>query len=138
LAALGVGGCRRAAEGSPADAVRIGRLGLIYGIYTGQHDGRPPASIEELRNFDRTRVNAEELSALGVATADELFISPRDGQSYGLIALGRLPPPVAGQPAPVVIYEQTGKDGTRLVARLGGATEEVDEQRFGELVPNPK
>ncbi len=110
----------------------------MYGIYAGQHDGRPPASIDELRRHAERSVTPEEIAAFGAAKVDDLFISPRDGQPYKLISLPRLPPPAAGQRGPVVIYEQQGQEGKRLVAYLGGATEEVDEGQFRQLVPQAK
>ena len=67
----------------------------------------------------------------GVANVDELFISERDGQPY-VIFYGKRP---AGVHADLVGYEQTGVDGKRFVGFGLGVVEEVDEQRFAELVP---
>jgi hypothetical protein len=70
--------------------------------------------------------------ASGVASVDELFISERDGQPY-VIFFGR---PPAGVAADLVAYERAGVDGKRFVGYGLGVVEEVDEQRFNELVPS--
>jgi hypothetical protein len=66
----------------------------------------------------------------GVSNVDDLFISERDGKPY--VIFYQRP---AGVTADVFGYEQTGVDGKRYVAFTLGAMEEVDEQRFAELVP---
>lgn len=131
-------GCGHKPPPVPAAEARIGRLGLMYGIYAGQHQGRPPTSMKDLRGHAERSTSPEEMAAFEVASVDELFVSPRDGQPYKLITLPRLPPPVAGQPGPVVVYEQDGLGGKRLVSYLGGATEEVDAEKFRQLVPQVK
>jgi hypothetical protein len=67
----------------------------------------------------------------GVSSVDELFKSERDGQPY-VIFYGK---PPAGANTDIVGYEQTGADGKRYVGFGLGVVEEVDEQRFAELVP---
>ena len=71
------------------------------------------------------------INGAGVSNVDELFISERDGQPY-VIFYGR---PPAGLNPDLVGYEQTGVDGKRFVGFGLGVVEEVDEQRFSELVP---
>jgi hypothetical protein len=67
----------------------------------------------------------------GVSTIDELFVSERDGKPY-VIFYGERP---AGVARDLVGYEQIGVDGKRYVGFGLGVVEEVDEQRFAELVP---
>jgi hypothetical protein len=121
---------------SPIDA-RLSRLGLSYGLYAGKYHGKTPSNLEELRRYVGQSVTSEQLTALGVNSVDALFVSPRDGKPYTLIPLPHLPPPVAGEQPPVVLYEQIGQQGKRYVAYLGGGVEEVDAERFRQLVPLP-
>ena len=95
--------------------------------------GRTPKSDEEFKQFingldagtrDRT------FSAAGVSSADELFISERDGQPYVMV-YGR---PPAGVAPGLVAYEQQGADGRRYVGYSVGMVEEVDQERFDKLV----
>jgi hypothetical protein len=135
LLSLALAGCNREQPTGPSPAeTRIARLGRSYAIYSGQNKGRPPKSLDELRRYVAARTTADDMAAMGVSSVDELFVSPRDGEAYKLIVLPRLPPPVAGEPGPVVIYEHSGRGGMRWVAYLGGATEEVDEHKFQQLV----
>jgi hypothetical protein len=83
--------------------------------------------IESLDPAMRDRV----MKGAKISSVDELFKSERDGQPY-VIFYGR---PPAGANPDVVGYEQTGVDGKRYVAFGLGVVEEVDEQRFNELVP---
>ena len=96
--------------------------------------GQTPKSEEGFKRY----INSLDAAALdrtktasGIATIDELFISERDGQPY-VIFYAEPPAAVATD---VVGYEQTGVDGKRFVGFGLGAVEEVDEQRFNELVP---
>lgn len=128
--------CSQPSRGNPIVEARLGRLGLCYGLYAGSHEGKPPNHIDQLREYVERSTSPEQLSALNVDRAAELFVSPRDGQPYKMIALPRLPPPVGGQPPPVVLYEEQGEQGKRYVAYLGGGVEEVDADKFKQLVPN--
>jgi hypothetical protein len=111
-------------------------LVILYGQYVGQHRGQPPASEAEFKKFVESQ-GADTLRSFGVADADDLWVSPRDGQPY-VVLYG----PVAGPPGPggqpVVAYESVGVGGKRYVASSLGAVEEVDEARFRELVPGAK
>jgi hypothetical protein len=107
----------------------------MYDKYAGQHNGKPPASMNDLRGHIQQSIKPEDLATLGVASLDDLFVSPRDRQPYKLIPLARLPPLAGRHPGPVVIYEQQGLEGKRFVGYLGGRTEEVDADRFRQLVP---
>jgi hypothetical protein len=134
LAVLTATGCSRSPEDSATIEARLGRLGLSYGLYAGDHDGTPPQNIEELRRYVERTTSSVQLTALKATNVDELFASPRDGQPYKMIKLPRLPSPIGGQPRPVVLYEQFGQQGKRYVAYLGGGVEEIDAETFIQLV----
>ena len=136
VASASLAGCSPTSSGYSPTEARLNRLGLSYGLYAGQHQGRPPASIEEMGEFLERSVLPEQLEAMGAKSADDLLVSPRDGKPFKMVALGRLPAPSVGQPPLVVFYEQAGEGGKRYVAYLGGGVEELDEERIKELVPS--
>lgn len=113
--------------------MHLSRLGLWYGQFAGQNGGKPPKTVEQLRQFGQSRTNPEQLAALKVADVSELFVSPRDGEPYKMVKYDRLPA-FSGDPV-VVFYERKGRDGTRHVALSGGGTLAVDDARLAELVP---
>lgn len=89
--------------------------------------GRPPKDEAEFKEKIKA-INAD-LNAVGVSSVDELFVSERDGQPL-VVDYGDFP-----KGSSVVIYEQTGVDGKRMVGQRIGSVEEVDDARFKELVP---
>lgn len=91
--------------------------------------GKNPASEQEFK--DVIAQDKMDLGVLGVGSSDELFISDRDGQPL-IVVYGQTPKGVAPG---VVVYEQTGKDGIRLVGFKNGQIEEADAARFAELAP---
>ena len=139
LASLGVLGCgdggRRQAQELSQSNLRP--LAILYGQFISQHRGQPPKSEAEFRAFVKS-LKPEQLAKIaGGRDADSLFVSTRDQKPYVVIygkAMG--PPGPAG--APVVIYEQEGRGGTRFVATSLGAVEELDEAAFKQRVPGAK
>ncbi|MCS7237770.1 MAG: hypothetical protein NZ899_05800 [Thermoguttaceae bacterium] len=131
---LVLGGCSQGGRASaPMQESTIKPLGLLYGQFMGQHQGRPPASEEEFKQFVRER-GMGMLKQFNVPDVESLFVSPRDKQPY-VVIYGEIkgPPALAGQP--VIAYERQGVGGKRFVANSLGAVEEVDETKFRELVP---
>jgi len=112
----------------------LGWLGSMYGMFISQNGGETPKSLDDLRTFVAKKTTPEQLSRLGVASADELFVSLRDGKPYVLVSYSKLPPPGLGLP-PIVLYEAIGQDGRRAVAFLGGGTDTVDEVKLSQLLP---
>jgi hypothetical protein len=96
--------------------------------------GRPPKSQDEFKRYIGG-LDAEARDAVmkgaAVSNVDELFVSERDGQPY-VIFYGQ---PPAGVAADLAGYERTGVEGRRYVGYGLGIVDEVDEQRFNELVP---
>jgi hypothetical protein len=139
MALMAVAGCgeQPRAAYSPTES-RLSMLGLRYGIYTGQHKGKPPAKLADLSRYVAKSTRPEQLAAFGVTSADELCVSARDGKPFEMVTLERLPPPSANAQQPVVLYEAVGQNGKRLVAFLGGGVQEVDAEQFKQLVPAAK
>lgn len=128
-----VGGCEAGAGAKTGDpsASSVGRLVRLVDRYRIDHRGKAPRSELELRRF-AAAMNPADRKALGVASLDDCLISDRDGQPLGLM-LGQDEAASADQA--VICYERHGKDGMRLVGKVGGDVEVADEVRFHELVP---
>lgn len=103
----------------------------LYAL-TGHKNGAPKSekqfkeAIAALDAATRDRV----LAGAGVQSADELFVSERDGQPF--VVFYQAPPGVARG---LFAFEQQGTNGVRYVGYSLGIVEEADEQRFNELVP---
>lgn len=126
------GGCRSrsvSTVGDPA-ASSIGRLTRLVERYRIDHRGQVPRSEPELRNFVAA-MNPADRAALGVASVDACLVSDRDGQPVCLVFGGSEP---ANGEAAVVCHERQGRDGVRLVGKIGGDVEIADETRFRELI----
>ena len=135
----------------PTPASTIASLGRLYGEYASRHDGVGPADEAAFRSFLESLPAAQKKS-MGVEDLSQALTSPRDGQPYEIVygvapaeafesAPGASPNPAAGpkksglQGQPVVIYEQAGKDGLRLVATGFGTSAELGEKEFADAVP---
>jgi len=127
-------GCSTQRESQDREESNLKPLAIFYGQFTGQHQGQPPASEAEFKEFVRS-LPSGDLASFNVSDAESLFTSSRDGEPYVIVYGAPSGPPGPGG-SPVIAYEQTGKGGKRFVASSMGAVEEVDEARFKELVPN--
>ena len=128
----GLSGC--GGGGTAASGSHVPRLRMLVSLHTMARTttGRPPASEEDFKKFVAAN-GAPVVARAGVASADELFVSERDGQPF-VIVYGARP---KGMHSDVVAYEQQGVDGKRQVGFGVGMVETVDDARFNELVPNP-
>jgi hypothetical protein len=90
--------------------------------------GRNPADEQEFKAA--VSQGEMDLDVLGVSSVDELFVSDRDGQPL-VILYGAQPKSSQG----VIAYEQTGKDGIRLVGTSNGQVIEADAAQFAKLAP---
>jgi hypothetical protein len=125
---LGCGGGDR----GPSDAPP--RLRSVVALYNMMKSstGRPPNSEQEFKEFIASK-GSLTLDKSGVANADELLISDRDGEPY-VIVYGTRP---KGMHPDLVAYENVGVDGKRLVGFGLGIVELADESKFSELAPAP-
>jgi hypothetical protein len=129
-------GCKSQQNSLPREQSGLKRLALVYGRYIARHRGQPPASEADLKKYVQ-EMSPADLKAFGVEDANRIFISERDGKPYVIVCGQAKGPPGPGG-APVVAYEQEGKDGKRWVASYLGAVEEVDDARFRQMVPTAK
>jgi hypothetical protein len=112
----------------------IKQLGILYGRFTGEHQGRGPANEKEFKDYIR-KMDADQLPAgIDKANVDALFVSPRDNQPYGIV-YGVSPGPPGPQGSTVTVYEKTGVDGKHYVFMGAGQVEEVDDAKLKQLVP---
>lgn len=119
-------GCQKPRGETTDVQVRLSRLGRLYGLYLGAHGGKPAASLEAFKAFARERISDEQLQQLGLASFDDLFISPRDGAPFVANLKVSSAPPVIDEPPAIVFYEASGVDGEIAVAYLGGGTNLID------------
>jgi hypothetical protein len=131
LATLGCGDGQESAEATQESNIK--KLGVLYGRYMSRNRGQPPRNEADFRKFI-DGLGDDFLKHLGATSADELFISERDGQPY-VVVYGKLGPRVDTVGGPIAIYEQVGADGTRFVA-TDLTVETVTEEEFRRAVPN--
>jgi hypothetical protein len=105
-------------------------LGL-YQEYRRSHNNHPPESMEQLKVWAKT-LKPEDLQRLHIDDLESAFISPRDGQPYGLA-----PPGPRGRMgmSPVQLYEKVGKEGKHITASMG-SSREIERSVLKEHVPN--
>lgn len=123
-------GCgAKSSDSGPQNAAEFKSLTTLY--YAMVRNGERPQDEADFKA--RIRGNLAPMAEkLGVTDVDGLFISKRDGKPL-VIAYG--PPPASAGGQEVIVYEQDGIDGKRLVGFSMGSIEEADQARFEELVP---
>ena len=126
-------GCGTDSGGEEQERSNLKPLAILYGQYTGKHQGRPPAGEAEFKEYVRSQ--STMLESFQVTDPESLFISSRDGKPY-VIKYGAADGPPGPGGYPVIAYEQEGVGGKRFVASSVGAVDEVDEATFKELVPD--
>lgn len=136
LAAVALGaalvGCQQSAPEVADVQSRLSRLGRLYGMYLGSHGGKSVKSLQEFKAFAKQRVTNEQLEQLGLASLDELFLSPRDSTPFEMVLNVSSAPPAAGKPPAIVFYEAVGVDDEIAVGYLGGGTNVIDETELKE------
>jgi len=131
LCLLLFGSCQSASSQSAREreSSHLRALVNLYN-YAASKLGHRPTNEAEFKNFIAAN-GAPMLESLHIKNADDLFISERDGEAF-VVLYG---PAAPGAGHDMVAYERTGVSGRRLLGYSLGAVEEVDEQRFEELVP---
>jgi len=140
-------GCSGKKNVAHEEQQHLSTLVRAYGFYIRSHRGERPASMAALKEFVK-KMTPEELASANLEAdqVDSMFTSTRDGQEYVLRTVaGPTGPPGAGSGVPgaggaqtVILYEKEGKNGKRLVAYEFMKVEEVDEEKFKQLVPEAK
>ncbi|MEX2172014.1 MAG: hypothetical protein WD851_22020 [Pirellulales bacterium] len=114
-------------------AENIRKLSLTYVQYAGANRGVGPANKEILAKY------VAQDNLISVAEAEALLVSPRDKQPY-VIRWAQRPmgSPVGNKPPEpnIIIFENTGADGTRYVADGRTSVKELSEEAFSQAVPD--
>jgi hypothetical protein len=112
-----VPGCGHRLPSYPPEVHHIKKAWSLCGAYKANHNGKLPKDIEAVKQWA-----VQE----GKATDDD-FISPRDKQPYQLHCT---PPPMGF----ILVHEQTGSNGKRLVVNQGGAAVDLTDEEFRQQV----
>ncbi|MBL9162158.1 MAG: hypothetical protein JNL18_05370 [Planctomycetaceae bacterium] len=125
--AAGCGG--KPSVSGPQNAEEFKSLTTLY--YAIARNGERPKDAADFKQRIQGPL-APMAEKLKVIDAEGLFTSKRDGKPL-VIVYGA--PPASAGPQEVVIHEQDGVDGKRLVGFATGNVEEVDQARFDQLTP---
>ena len=113
-------------------ATQTSHLRTLISLYNAASAkiGRTPADETDFKRFI-VDSSSQVLEKMQIASAEDLFISERDGQPFVV----RYREKTQFKTPNIVAYEHTGVDGKRQIGFRLGVIEEVDAQRFAELVP---
>jgi hypothetical protein len=137
---LAAGGCGDGQRPQSESERNLQALAVMYGRFISQNRGMGPPNEAEFKKYIRSRPSTDlESFKIDPAAVDQIFISPRDQQPYG-IAWGIRPgAPGPDGMMPMIIWEQTGEGGKRYVADSLGKIEEIDDTTFqARLAAVPK
>jgi hypothetical protein len=124
-------GCGKKAAPLPQEDQHILKALKLYQEYMNAHNRKPPESMEKLKTWAQT-LKPEQLEKLKIDNLETAFVSPRDGQPYGLAPPG--PKERMGM-SPVTLYEKVGVKGKHITASMG-SFREIDEKVLKQYVPN--
>src|SRR6266545_6425988 len=93
------------------------QIGIAARIYAGDHDGRLPATLEQMRD------------ELGGAVADKLVKDPESGKNFVYLGAGK----IEGDHGSILAYSPTPR-GRRPVLLGDGHVEEMDETQFNDAL----
>jgi hypothetical protein len=95
-------------------------VGIEYGRFVTEHDGRPPKDKKELAAF----LDSRKGQIVGLKEVEQLFTSPRDSEPL-VVFYGKSIPPADESGFPAVAREAVGDSGNLLVANTRGGVQEV-------------
>lgn len=93
------------------------QIGLAARIYAGDHDGKLPATLEQMRD------------ELGGAVADKLVKDPESGKNFVYLGAGK----IEGDHDSILAYSPSPR-GRRPVLLGDGHVEEMDETQFNDAL----
>lgn len=133
-------GCSRTGGSGTTDSIaseknrHILQMASLYRTYRDTHNGKPAATVEVLKEWAQKQPK-DQLEKIIHDPLDEVFISPRDQEPYGIV-----PPPTGRRMGPqgVVVYETKGAGGKHLVATDTGNINAYDETTFKQAIPGVK
>jgi hypothetical protein len=127
-----VSGCGRGLTPDEQAQVNMLRLAQLHRQYVAFHSGKEPQSADELRQWiGRTDPATLGLTGLSRSEIEALFISLRDGQPYMIVPAGK--GGVTQHGDRIIVFEQKGANGKRMVAFDIGRVTEIDEMLFVHL-----
>ena len=129
---LGSPGCGGPRSAEP-EKTSLSALAKMYSQFQAHHRGQLPPNEQELKQFI-SDTGAALLDELGYSSADDLFVSDRDGQPYVVLYGNSV---IMSDELPgggLIAYEKDGVDGVRFVAYRVGLVEEMAADRFAQFV----
>jgi hypothetical protein len=118
-------GCARQAESSQKlEKSHVRSLTRLHALATSML-GHTPRDEKELKHA--ITILSVKPEKMGVNSFDELFVSERDGKP--LVLIYDSPP----KDSDILVYEQIGVNGKRMVGYRIGMVEEVDDAQFKNL-----
>ena len=133
---LGCSAGKKASDNMAKEQSRLKMLANYYTSFVSQNMGRVPPNEQIFKQFVQKKLPNRQPDQQKVSL-EEIFISERDQKPFVVLYGPAAQSGPRNGPAgmPVVMYEQDGVGGRRLVASSMGAVEEVDEEEFQKLVP---
>jgi hypothetical protein len=128
----GAAGVSDQAATNQQTAIALQLAGTMYGEYLARNRGVAPQDAAAVRTFIESRLS--DLQANGVKSADDILISPRDGQPF-VVVTGRILAPPDQLDAPWAVYEAKGVDGKRMIASARGVVVELSPEEFAQQAP---
>jgi hypothetical protein len=124
LMALSPGCARRVENSQNLEKSHVRSLTILHGLAVAKL-GHLPSNEKEFKQAIATiSLKPEQMK---VGSFDKLFVSERDGKPLVLVYGAQ------NQNLDVVVYEQNGVNGKRLVGHRIGMVEELDEIQFKTL-----
>lgn len=141
-ACLALAGCGDGQRPMTESEKNLKALAVFYGKFSPFNRGQAPPNEAEFKKFIKSRP-ASELEGFGFNpdTVDQMFISPRDHQPYGIAWKIPSGVPKADGTTVMVIWEQNGVNGKRFVSDAVGQIEEIDDATFQQrlaVIPKGK
>jgi hypothetical protein len=103
----------------------------VLNAYISKHNNQMPAKGEDVVAWVKT-LDPAALAAVKVTDPDQAFVSPRDGQPYGINPAGNQ----MGPSMQVLLYEQVGVDGKHMTAGKIGNAKEMTADELRQFIPN--
>ncbi len=129
---FGTSGCSHSDKPMSESEKNLKALAVFYGQYVGQHRGQGPPNEAEFKKYVQSLPAAQlEVFKLDQGSLDQVFISPRDKEPYGVAYKTKSSTP-GSSGGGMVIWEQKGVNGKHFVADSLGKIEEIDEATFNQ------
>lgn len=129
-AAFGLGCGSPATHSVNNDDVQLRLLGRLYGEFMAQNSDRPPRDEAQFKEF--LGRSTDLLKSQGIASLEDLLISPRDGQPI-MILYGEKIIDDTPNGFPWIAYESQGVNGKKCLIGARGNVEEMTQEQVEAL-----